>query len=92
MIRLVAFVALLASTCNSGAPAATPDPWPIPDPPLASAGASSCDSALENGKRLGCPPEADDAGGWCNSLSDAQRSCLATAQNCLATRQCTETR
>jgi hypothetical protein len=90
MIRLALVAALFASTCQSVSPVAPPDPWPITDPPLASAGASSCESAIENTKRLGCPPEADDAGAWCESLTASQRACLSSAGSCLATRRCAE--
>lgn len=51
---------------------------------------TGCAAALENGKKLGCGFEADDAGGWCSALSAAQVTCLTGAKACLAFRQCTE--
>jgi hypothetical protein len=97
MIRfLVLLAALLLGACDVGPfpkdPTTAPSSWPAdPLPPFAAAGASSgCAGAIENSKRLGCPFEADDAGGWCTTRSAKEVTCMTSAKACLALRQCTE--
>ena len=93
-MKLLVIAALLASTCQVGPfkDPPPPDPgWPIGDSPLAAAGApSSCASAVETSKRLGCPFEADDAGAWCATHTAKEVACMSAATSCLAQRRCTE--
>lgn len=53
---------------------------------------SGCDLAVDNAKKLGCPIEAGDAGGWCSTRSSAEVSCMVSLKttSCLAFVKCTE--
>jgi hypothetical protein len=92
-MKILILAAIIASTCTPATPVQPPEPAPIVDagmPTDAKAPVTGCAGAIENSRRLGCTFEADDAGGWCSTLTPAQVSCLAKAANCLATRQCAE--
>ncbi len=94
-VLLLATTLLAAVACEVGPfpkdPTTAPSSWPVDDPiPFEAAAGSSCASAVENSKRLGCPFEADDAGAWCATRSTKEVACMSGAKACLALRQCTE--
>jgi len=98
MIRFALAALLLTCSCEVGTlpkdPTTAPSSWPTVDPDtdpvFAAAGSSSCPSAIENTKRLGCGFEADDPAKWCAALTAAQVKCLSASKNCLANSRCTE--
>ena len=99
-MRLLAFVALVASGCPHGDPTSPPAP-PVPtgtataDAAPPAPPAADCEGARQKMVELGCPPPEDAFGGWvveCSGWPSAAvvTSCVLSPRTdtCLASRRC----